>query len=479
MRERITGISELMMRLQRWLRTFFRNVLFVLGGIQLSWVSIENARAESKTPSSQPSSSPSKKSVNILDHAQELVGKTSKLRGLRAKHAIEMGSMTREQILAKLQTRIAEEYTERDIAIDEATLKVLGVLPETSDLKQTMLRLLTDQIAGFYDPKEKRLHIAEWLPLAMQTPTLVHEICHALQDQHVSLLKFSKPNRDNSDQQLAGMALVEGDCTGVMIESVLQPMGFDLGSVGPMMKQLEPLIAQSTLVSKAMSDTPLFLRESLIFPYLHGLSFIQQLRVEQPWSAVTAMFRRPPESTEQVLHPEKYRRREKPRLVRFDKASPLPKYSELKQDTLGEFQLRTYLKLANTDEVSERSAEGWGGDRLIVFQKKAESMTPTSLTSSPTISSQELSLAHISSWDSSADAVEFVQAQRRVFAKQLGSIEEATLPTQWRYRKEGNVWLIEQRGEHVLVLHQFPADDCDAAIKPLWHATRIDGRAVR
>jgi hypothetical protein len=177
------------------------------------------ARPAKSTPSSKPSAD------LLRAEAKQLVKVVSRLRGLKVRRSVAMGVMTRDQILAELEKRLSEEYTEDEIAAESDVLKRLGLLPRDADYKRTILELLTDQVAGFYNPLTKRLNIAAWLPLVLQRPALAHEICHALQDQHFRLKRFTRPTKDDSDRQLARAALVEGDCTGLMLEYVLVPMG--------------------------------------------------------------------------------------------------------------------------------------------------------------------------------------------------------------------------------------------------------------
>ena len=101
----------------------------------------------------------------------------------------------------------------------------MGLLPSDADYEKLLFDLLTEQVAGFYDPYTQTLYIADWLPLEMQRPALAHEIEHALQDQHFDLKQFSQPLKEDGDRQLARAALVEGDGTALMLEFVASSHG--------------------------------------------------------------------------------------------------------------------------------------------------------------------------------------------------------------------------------------------------------------
>lgn len=389
--------------------------------------------------------------------ARALLAVVSRLRELPVRAPVPMSVASRAQVLAQIEHRLATEYEQAEIAGEEQVLKRLGLLPLDLDYRRAVLALLTEQIAGFYDPRTRRLAIADWLPLTLQRPTLVHELCHALQDQHFHLLRFVRPLKDNSDRQLAQAALVEGDCTGAMLEYVLQPAGLDLGSVPGQLEQF--VSAALGASSRGGAPVPVYLREVLTFPYLSGLRLIQRVRANQPWSAVSALFRRPPQTTEQVLHFEKYRAHEPPLALRPRALPALASASIVRQDTLGEFQLRLYLAQGLDPTLAERAAAGWGGDRLVAYRLSAAAPLPA--------------IVHLTVWDSEADAIEFVNAEQQLFAARrvrAGQPGAAGAPVgAIVYRDaEGAEWSAERRGRLVLSLMAFPAEQRAALQQEVW-----------
>ena len=422
-------------------------------------------------PASQP--------ADLLKHAQALVRRTARLRGLRARRKIQMGVLSRDEILKRIEKKLDEEYTPAEIAAEAAVLKLLGLLPETLDYRKAVLDLLRDQVAGFYDPKPHRLNLASWITMDLQGPALVHEICHALQDQHFNLRRLTRPFKDNSDRQLAQAALVEGDCTGVMLEHILAPQKLDLGSMPDGLASLarQNLTGGGSPVFKA---APAFLRETLVFPYIHGLDMMQRLRPRHPWSRVNVMYRRPPESTEQVLHYEKYWARERPERITPAPLPALTGYHEVKRDVLGELQLSIFLGQALVPSAAQRAAAGWGGDLLLAYAP--DRAAPASAPSSGDgVRSADLLLVHLSSWDSEEDALEAANALRRVLVKRgLARREEAgTDRHTWIYedRKERR-WSIQLASRHVLLLAAIPAALQPQLQQQVWQRFRVGGRRV-
>jgi hypothetical protein len=438
-----------------------QTIALLLLGLALS------ARADEpvKKPGAVAEQPASVDAAQLLQRARQIERKTSQLRGLRVRRPITMGVLSRQQILLRVERKLAKEYTAEEVRDESALLKRLGLLPPSMDYRATLLEVLKEQVAGYYDPVEAKLHLADWISIPLQEIALSHEICHGLQDQHFGLKRFTKPIKENSDQQLAQAALVEGDCTGVIIEYSLAPQGLDLGSVGAAVDQLAKQVLTSG-GSPRIKAAPRFLRDTLLFPYLGGLSLIQRVRAKYPWATVSKMFQRPPESTEQVLHPEKYWTSEHPVPIRTRPLPALAAYTRTRQDVLGELQLSIYLSQGVSDDVAARAAAGWGGDVLQSFRQDRDAL--------PLV-------VHLTTWDSEADALEFANAQRHVLvAQKLKAQPRATEERRLTIYggKGGEEWSVERRRQHVLVLHAAPATLRAALQQEVWDHWRVGGRKI-
>lgn len=393
---------------------------------------------------------------------RELVPTVETLRGLSAKRAVPMGVMTRPQILSELKKRLAKEYSEEEIEAESLVLKRLGLLPRELDYKQAVLKLLTDQVAGFYDPQRRMLYIADWLPLLFQRPAMAHELCHALQDQHFNLKRLNKPQKDNSDRQLAQIALIEGDCTGLMLEFVLLPTGKDLSSMGGSMKQL--VDGMVGLGSVGMEDTPRFMRETLTFPYVYGLRLVQQIRKTKPWKAVNHYLAHPPQTTEQVLHFDKLLKNELPAQIKEQPLPALAGYRVIKHETVGEFQLMVWLSEAVARSRAEQAAAGWNGDRLVAYQDRKQKGLPL--------------IVHLSSWDSETDAAEYFTALTAVFNKLTQKSITPSVPDHLErvfMDKEGLRWAVQRKGRRILAVVAVPPSLLESLQMQTWSLWKVSG----
>lgn len=419
-----------------------------------------------KVPSSG-ATAPSKPSPEeLLKEARRIERRASKLRGLRIRRSISKGVLDRGQLEQRIQAKLNKHYTDQEIKVEGDVLKRLGLLPQELDYRKTVVDLLTSQVAGFYDPFQRKLFLASWIPAALQEPALAHEICHALQDQHFSLKRFVKPRKNNTDAQLAQLALVEGDCTALMLEYVLFPYKRDLSTLSGV---LEEMIRKtmSGVGNDTLSSAPRYLRESLLFPYLRGLRFIQQIRRRHPWKLVNKVFSRPPKSTEQVLHYDKYWDRERPVRIRSRSLPCLAPMKLLREDVLGEFHYSLYLSTGVATEIAQRAAAGWGGDRLAAYGNQQGSGLPL--------------LVNLSTWDSEADAIEFANAQRHVLLdRKLKQVfADAGHRLDVYQGQGGEQWSVQHHRRHVLVLMGVPATIRPKLQQEVWERWRVGSRRVR
>jgi len=282
------------------------------------------------------------------------------IRGLRFGSVPEPEVTTGER-LAEIERRELERGAgTKGLAADEATVRILGLL-EPSEQLEDAVASSGDLAAAAYDPRTDRLYVVSDAVSANEALVeflLSHELTHALEDQRFGLPDPSATSND--DGALASLALTEGTATAIMVEYA-----------GLHMSPLE-LAVGSAAVDPSTGDVPAFVVEQLEWAYLGGMEFINELRrVADGWKLVDyALGTRPPASTEQVLHPDKYIRDERPAVVRIDRA-------ELERDgwqladrgVAGEYSTRQLLELGADSDLAERAAAGWDGDRFELWRR--------------------------------------------------------------------------------------------------------------
>ena len=234
----------------------------------------------------------------IVSTTAAMLKETSELRELSILKAVKSGAQSRSDIERMIIKNLDADTTPAEMHAAEVLLRAFGLAPKEFAYRAFLIKLLTEQVAGYYDPKAQQFYLADWIELEGQKPVMAHELTHALQDQHFNLKRFEKWPKGDSDAELAAHALIEGDATLAMTlymaKNPLVALAF-----------IRSLGAQE-VATEQFRQAPRALRESLLFPYEEGSAWATQLYKRGGWEMVSQAFTKLPQSSEQILHAEKY-----------------------------------------------------------------------------------------------------------------------------------------------------------------------------
>lgn len=346
--------------------------------------------------------------------AGELLPEVERRSRMRAVRPLALASSSREELERFLARTFAEQLPAEKAEAVAAVYVRLGLLPDTLQLVPLLRSLLLEQVMGYYDPRSDTLFVVEGVPAEQLEPVLVHEMVHALQDQLVDLDSLTRALQGDNDRAAAAQAALEGHATYVMMEwllsrqtggsvdlAVMPDLGAILGGLGPAVLAGTPVL----------SDAPRVIRESLIFPYMGGLVFLQRFWAADP--------DRPlpfgddlPASSEQVLHADRFLgERDEPSDVVFSEEAP-PGWRDVHTDGLGELETRVFLEEHLGDrDAAVSAAQGWDGDRYRLLRGPPGEV-----------------LIWATVWDSGEEAAEFEDAVRRAFERRYG-VDSQSGPT--------------------------------------------------
>lgn len=351
--------------------------------------------------------------INVVDIAQQNAEIRSaiethviEIRGLNPLRPIQPTLLTPEELRAELQTDLQGSMTPEEASQDVLVLNAFDFLPRDFDYLNFTLELYSEQVAGYYDPETRRFVVVsedELLSVAEQL-THAHEFTHALQDQYFDLDALNDEEL-NGDAALAFRALAEGDASWVETLYALEYLAPE---------QLQALLAETAELDTAVLDSaPPVLANSLMFPYVEGLNFVQALYDEGGFEQVNEAWVSPPVSTEQILHPERYLAEDMPQEVTLESLlEPLgADWALLDQDVLGEFFLREYLGQQMDETTANAAAGGWDGDQYAVYWQ----------------AQQELMVMMLRVvWDSESEADEFAAAYNTFASQRYGATPTVT-----------------------------------------------------
>jgi hypothetical protein len=387
-------------------------------------------RPEPEAPPTIPAPRALGSDPELVDAIAQVVEQLGEARKLKVKHPVVGRRITRSEAIAQLVEKIEHELPKGVLEAQGELLRGLGLIPEGYDFARGVYSLLEKNIAGFYDDDDRVMYVLDDLTLDAAAETLIHELQHALQDQHFELGKVLDYSPGDSDRVAAGQNLAEGDAMSAMFEvSLGSAFAVDVG-------QLRFAMIASVALTEG-GETPRVLQSSLVVPYIDGFRFVQSLRERGDWAAVDEAFRRLPASTEQLLHLDKLDALEAPILV---PAPPRPAEGWRAQDAdvLGEQGLRIVLEQwADTVDDAAVGAAGWGGDRYLVTERDHPD-------------GREHALAWHIRFDGEAEAAE---AETLVAAALPPCTERATVgPLAWKRRGDalaivGGPWLRSRNGQ--------------------------------
>ena len=396
------------------------------------------------------------RNASIVATTAAILKDTSEIRELAILRPVKSGAQSRVEIERMLIKNLDEQTTPAQMHATELALRKFGLAPNDFEYRSFIIKLLTEQVAGYYDSKTREFYLADWLDLEGQKPVMVHELTHALQDQHFHLRRFEKWPHGDSDAELAAHALIEGDATLAMTVYMAQNPLVALAFT-------RSLGSSTAMASVQFNQAPRALRESLVFPYGAGTEWATQLYKRGGWSLISKAFTQLPLSSEQIIHPEKYFSYERPvKVVLPDLDNYLGAgWKEIDSDVNGEWSYYLILdQFLNLPSESRRAAAGWAGDRFAIYEDAKRG---------------QVMLTHVSAWDSENDAREFFDAYVKRTAKRypeatLMADNQAAGPNtflRWQ-TPEGRV-AIELRGLRVVVIEGIPEGaDEKGLLKSLW-----------
>jgi hypothetical protein len=331
----------------------------------------------------------------------EIEGQVQQLRGIEAATSVARGLFDQQGLCAYLRTSFSDDNPAELVQAAETLYKHLLLMPADASLENLYLDMLTSQVAGLYDDKTKHMYVVteDGGIGPTEEVTYAHEYTHALQDQRFVLKGIVGEALDQGDRTLARSALVEGDATLLMTlwaQQHLTPaeLGALAGAVDP--------------ASQAVLDSmPAILKDPLLFPYTSGLTLALNAFADGGFGAVDALYAKPPDSTEQLLHADKLALREAPVSVAFpdDLATRLGDgWKVSMQDTFGELQLGIILKEGGASSPLDAAA-GWGGDRVALLEGP----------------DGKVAVVLDTAWDTAADADEFATALDSTMNRLVGA----------------------------------------------------------
>lgn len=367
---------------------------------------------------------------------QHLEQQAVKYRELELLEPLEVSVISRAELREQMAKENEENFAPEIVGDWNQVLVFLGYIEEGENVGDFYNDLMGSQVLGYYDPETREMVVVsdnpdEWG--AIDQSTFVHETTHALQDQHFGLRFIQTGDgRNTDDLYFARTSLIEGDATLTDTYFLI-----DNNLIQQALGELE------NMDTSTPPNTPIFLTESLSFPYTNGMEFVTYLWKDGGWERVNAAWKNPPNTSEQILHPEKYLAGEEAIPVAIN--DPLNTLGSdwrlLEYNENGEHGTFIYLLNSGVSRKNATSAaEGWGGDSTFIVTN-----------------GQETAMVWTSAWDTPEDAQEYYDNLIKADMERLGATQESIDANTTLLTADG--WAIEIRIDGDVVTHLVAQSD--------------------
>jgi len=415
----------------------------------------------------------------LFHSVDEILAFDSKETGLPIKHEVKRKLTSRDEVVSYLTKHLNDEDTQR-LRRSELVLKKFGLLPRDFNLETFLVAILREEVAGYYDPKTKTVNLLDWVPMEEQEPVMAHELTHALQDQQVNLQKWMKRGEkdlaeirkdptpadiENDEMDNAREAVVEGQAQAMMFQYAISPTGHSIATSPELVGAMEEESLTGTPNTKVFNDAPIFLKESLTFPYSYGMDFvIKVLQKGGKKQAFAGILANPPHTTRQIMQPETYLSEEKiePMLIP-DFKRDFKDYSKFDIGAMGEFDVAVLVEQYAGKRISRQMYPEWRGGYYYAAKSKKDSAAP-------------LSLLYVSRWSSPVTAAQFAGIYARSLNQRYTKVAASTdlqepaqstpnsdtappaLEGRHSWSTEEGTVVIEQKGDMVFVTESLDQD---------------------
>ena len=332
----------------------------------------------------------------------EISRQLARITGLPLRRPVTCRFIDKEQVNAFLKKRLKEESTPEEIRGEELTLKKFGLVPADFDLAASTVDLLTEQAAAFYDYTARKLFLTGSTGGVSEDGVLAHELAHALADQNFHLARYIRRGRQSDDGSPARLSVMEGQATWLMNEYAARGRGQTLLG-NPALAASMAGNADSTAGQFPVFDNaPLYLRRSLMFPYIEGMAFQSAVLERDRLRGFAEVFTDAPVSTQQILHPEKYFAHVRPTAPALPEPDLPRGYKGLLRGELGELEHAILIEQYAGKPQAQAIAPHWRGCRFDLIENRKLG---------------RVVLAYAVEWDDEASAAAYFSLYRQVLAR--------------------------------------------------------------
>jgi hypothetical protein len=404
----------------------------------------------------------------LFQSVDEILHFASRDTGLAIKKSVKRTVVSREQVEKYIGDKFKNDADRIRFERSELVQKKFGLLPRDFDLHGYLIKLLAEQVAGYYDEKSKTMNLLDWIEPELQRPVMAHELTHALQDQSYDLEKMSKHDEEierkglknlnemirNDEESACRSAVVEGQAMIVLLDYILAPAKKSVVNAPEFVDMMEGQMKKSG-DSPVFDSAPLLLREELTFPYRDGMKFIRDLLVARGKGlAYKGVLERMPQTTREIMEPKEYLAGHRvPPLLLPDLRFLKKDYEPFDAGAVGELDVNILLRVYADEDTAKRLTPEWRGGAYYAAGRKGAKPSDRNSTA-------HVGLYYISKWATGDAAQEFAKVYAAALSSRYKELRRvhghAPEVLQWA-SVDGPIF-IQQTGNMVIAVESFDED---------------------
>lgn len=403
----------------------------------------------------------------LFESVDEILAFASKDTLLALKNPVKKRMVSREEVEKYVGDKFKDDADRIRFERSELVMKKFGLLPRRFKLHDFLIKLLGEQVAGYYDEKTKAINLLDWIEMDMQKPVMAHELTHALQDQNFDLEKMTKKDEEIEkrgaeepnaliridEESTARSAVMEGQAMVVLFDYILAPSGRTIEESPQLIELMESQMEKSN-DSPLLDEAPLMLRDDLLFPYGAGMKFVAQLlKAGGRKLAFTGVLEHMPTTSREIMEPQEYLAGHKvPPLLLPDFGFLKKNFEPFDAGAIGELDVKILLKQFTDQAVADRLSPDWRGGSYYAAARRGAKPPDTN-------SSAHVALLYVSRWASEKSAKEFAGIYASSLPGRYSKVDKAEFPVaqpgREKYLSSDGPIFIQQTGDLVIAVESF------------------------
>jgi hypothetical protein len=404
----------------------------------------------------------------LFQSVDEILRFASKDTGLPIKKKVKRTIVSRAQVEKYIGEKFKDDADRIRFERSELVQKKFGLLPREFDLHSFLIKLLAEQVAGYYDEKTRTMNLLDWNEPDMQRPVMAHELTHALQDQSYNLEKMSKHDEAiekrgledldalirNDEESTCRSAVLEGQAMIVLLDYVLAPSDQSVEKMPQVVDMMQASMDKSR-GSPIFDSAPLLLQEELAFPYRQGMKFIKDLLVSGGKKlAYTGVLARMPQTSREVMEPKEYLAGHiVPPLLLPDLSFLKKDYEPFDAGAVGELDVNILLRVLADENIAKRLTPEWRGGAYYAAGRRDAKPPDRN-------SSAHIGLFYVSKWATEEAAQEFAKTYAKAIPARYKEARRVhgDVPERLQFMSSDGPIFIRQTGNMVVAVESFDED---------------------